>query len=166
MTTIRLKVKKSQDLGVEARTIPAGGSQPDHRKGNVDAEGGTQIEWHGQSGNEASLYTVRFFKLSDGSATWPFVELEDGTGIAPTGYTGPLTLTPGQRVRLTTKAEALTVKYEVSATHSEGKAVDDLDPMIIIRPGLRSIVAAGLPWAVAGAALGAVLTALLSGPSR
>jgi len=158
MTTIRLDVKKSKDFGVEARTIPAGGSQPDHRHGNVDAEGGTQIEWHGQPGNDASLYTVRFFKLIDGSATWPFVELEDGTGTAPAGYTGPLTLTPGQRVRLTTKAEVLTVKYEVSATRNDGKPVEDLDPMIIIRPGLRSIVTTSVPWAVAGAAVGALIT--------
>jgi hypothetical protein len=158
MTTIRLNVKKSKDFGVEARTIPAGGNQPDHRKGNVDAQGGTQIEWHGQAGNDASLYTVRFFKLSDGSATWPFVELEDGTGTAPAGYTGPLTLAAGTSVTLTTKAESLTVKYEVSATRTDGRAVDDLDPMIIIRPGLRSIVTTSLPWAVAGAAVGALIT--------
>jgi hypothetical protein len=158
MTTIRLNVKRSKDYGVEARTIPTGGSQPDHRQGNVDALGGSQIEWHGQPGNDASLYTVRFINLSDGSSTWPFVELEDGTGTAPAGYTGPLTLTPGQRVKLTTTAGNLTVKYDVSATRNDGKAVDDLDPMIIIRPGLRSIVATGLPWAVAGAAVGALIT--------
>lgn len=71
MPTIRLRQKKSKEFQIEARTFPAGGSQPDQRKGNVDTFGGDQIEWEAQADNDVSLYVVPFFDLRDGSATWP-----------------------------------------------------------------------------------------------
>ena len=160
MVKIRLRLKASKEFQIEARTFPAGGSQPDQRKGNVDTIGGDKIVWEAQPDGDVSLYTVHFFDLRDGSATWPFVELEDGTGAAPDGYVGPLTLKPRDLVTLTTKSIDLPAKYEVSASRTDNRKVDDLDPMIIIRPALLAKDSAlfGVTCAVLGAAVGALAT--------
>lgn len=168
MTTIILGTDKSEkDRYVVAETLPSANAPPDHRKGNVDALAGTKIAWHAVAGGPVSMYTVTFTNLSDGTMTWPFVERADGEESAEEGYLGPLTLEPNKEVELTTKPGVEgSFKYVVKATPNNDKTIQDLDPVIIIRPALRSSVSNSLSWAVAGAAVGALITWALLGGER
>lgn len=164
MNKVELSMGIASQYRIEANTFVSG--QPDNRKGNVDTLRGNKIEWTAQPGLNVMQYVVTFKRLDNGAATWPFKENADGQGQAPPGYTGPLVitpgnLTPGNVITLTTKKSDPPVKYDVTAVRADGATVDHLDPVIIIRPGLRSIVAEGLPWAAAGAVAGAVITWLL-----
>lgn len=171
MTTIRFQLKKSKGYIVEAKTIPTGGNDPDHRDGNLDLPDGTKITWKaspgGPGGPDKTVYTARFRNLQSNAEAWPFVEKADGTGEAPPGYTGPLVLPYGDAgnkvssVSLTTKALGFPVKYVVSAEPSP--TIDPLDPMIIIRPlSLAKVnVAFGVTCAVLGAVTGALVTTWL-----
>jgi hypothetical protein len=135
----------------------------DYREGNVDTPEGTTIRWYAKNEAHVTRFTVKFIRLSDGAATWPFVEKEDGQGTAPDDYVGPLTLNPGQRVSLTTKGgNEQFVKYEVSAVSSGASTIDDCDPTIIIRPSSNELSRAvfGVICAVVGAVVGAVLARL------
>ncbi len=159
MNKVELRMLGSSQFRVEAESFVNGNS--DHRKGNVDTLNGRKFEWTAQSDLNVLRYVVSFKRLSDDLPVWPFKENADGNGTAPNDYVGPLSLSPGATVKLTTKKFDWPVKYEVTATRSDEKTVDVLDPVIIIRPGLRSIVAEGLPWAVAGAGLGAAVAAIV-----
>lgn len=158
MNKVQLSMVRSGEYRIEAETFVNG--QADNRKGNVDTIRGRKLEWSAQSDLNVLRYVVTFKSLDDDSTTWPFKEQANGQGTAGPGYTGPLVITPGSVIKLTTKKSDPPVKYDVTAERSDLKSVDKLDPMIIIRPGLRSIIEAGLPWAVAGAAVGALVTAV------
>lgn len=168
MTTIRLKVKRSRDFRVEAKTIPSGKDQPDQSDGNIELPGGAKIKWDAELGGNSTVskYTVEFRHLTNAGLVWPFVEKADGTGVAPPDYTGPLVLPyvlNGEKrdnVELTTKSGGVTAKYTVTAEPSD--KIDALDPMIIIRPQFAAVnVAFGVSCAVLGAVAGALLTAWL-----
>lgn len=156
MNKIRLSMPRCSLYRIEADTFVDG--QPDNRKGNVDTLRGRKIEWTAQTDLNVLQYVVTFKRLDDDTAAWPFKEEANGQGQAGPNYTGPLVITPGNVIKLTTKKSDPPVKYDVTAVRADGASVDQLDPVIIIRPGLRSIVAEGLPWALGGAAVGALIT--------
>jgi hypothetical protein len=156
MTTIKLDVKK--DWRVIVMSLDANGND-DKRGGNLDLPGGSEVSWKADSSpGWVDRYEVTFSELAKpNERIWPFADAKPVDQIlkVPRGQTVTLTAAGnGQQV----------VKYDVRAeVNSAGQEKPaPYDPVIIIRPGLRSIVAAGLPWALAGAALGAVVTALLS----
>lgn len=168
MTTIRFQLKKSKGYLIEAKTIPSGGSVPDHRDGNLDVPDGTKISWKASPGGPATpVYTATFRNLQNNAVAWPFVENANGTGTAPAGYTGPLVLpfdlggNKVSSVELTTKSLGVPVKYTVTAEPPAN--IDPLDPMIIIRPQSFAALnlALGATCAVLGAIAGALLTAWL-----
>jgi hypothetical protein len=164
MTTIRLQLKKSKGYLIEAKTIPSGGSSPDHRDGNLDVPDGTKISWEASpGGQDTTVYTATFRNLQNNAVAWPFVEKADGTGTAPAGYTGPLVLPfvlggkDVSSVELTTKSPGVPVKYTVTAGPPAN--IDPLDPMIIIRP--QSLASVNVAFGVTCAVLGAIAGALL-----
>jgi hypothetical protein len=160
MTTIKLDAKK--DWRVIVMSLDANGND-DQRGGNLDLLGGSEVSWQADSSpGWVDRYEVTFSDLANPTERiWPFAD------AAPVDQI--LKVPRGQTVTLTTAGNCPeVVKYSVRAEVNSGAPERPVpyDPVIIIRPGLRSIVASGLPWAVAGAALGAVLTALLSKPYR
>jgi hypothetical protein len=162
MHKVELRMLMSGPFRIEAESFVNG--NPDQRKGNVDTLNGRRFQWTAQSDPTLLRYVVTFRRLSDGLTVWPFRENADGTGTAPANYVGPLTLTPGAAVSLTTKKIDWPVKYEVTATRSDGDNVDVLDPVIIIRPArnLEMDVALGVTCAVIGAIAGATATWAMS----
>lgn len=165
MTTIRFQVKQSKGFLVEAKTIPTGGNGPDHRDGNLDVPAGTKITWEAKtSGSDSTVYTATFRDLQSGADAWPFIERADGQGVAPAGYVGPLVLPcdidgrSASSVKLTTRSLGFPVKYRVAAAPPGN--IDDLDPMIIIRP--QSLASVNLAFGVSCAVLGAIAGALLT----
>ena len=162
MHKVELRLLPSGPFRIEAESFVNGNS--DQRKGNVDTLNGRRFQWTAQNDLNVLRYVVTFKRLSDGLAVWPFKENADGTGTAPANYVGPLSLTPGASVSLTTRKFDWPVKYEVTATRSDGANVDVLDPVIIIRPAktLEMDVAFGVTCAVVGAIAGAAATWALS----
>jgi hypothetical protein len=138
-------------------------SSPDGKKGNLPVNRNASIAWRAAVAGEE--FQVFFFDLEHPDvAIWPF-KVGNG-GHPPDGYAGPgaqenpyLLVVNTAKPRKLKSSAPLAIKYDVVAMHTAG--VDRLDPVIIIRPGLRSIVEAGLPWAVAGAAVGAAVTAAI-----
>ena len=97
---------------------------------------------------------MRFYTFDTGLNTWPFSQQPDKTdpGVDPVRYLR----VNSKNTKWMKVTSPVTIKYAVE--DEAAKPAEPLDPMIIIRPGLRSIIAAGLPWALAGAALGALIT--------
>jgi len=132
------------------------GSGPGQHGGNVDVKSGDTLAW--QCENNGHSFLVRFYRFGTTESIWPFAEPAEHSDADPTiDYLRVESTTPKTRTVNTGE----TLKYEVKV--ERGPTAVPLDPTIIIRPGLRSIVAAGLPWAVAGAAVGAAVTAFVSG---
>ena len=126
-------------------------STPSGKSGNIVASQGDSIAW--QCKNNGQSFLVSFnLPDDDDNPTWPFGGSAADHIELGVQYLRVNSKTPKSR-KLTTAA---TLKYTVR--DETVPIAEELDPVIIIRPGLRSIIAAGLPWAVAGAALGALIT--------
>jgi hypothetical protein len=156
MHKIKLSMIHSRPYRIEAESTVNGA--PHIPGGHVDMLAKKKLLWMAESDLNVVNYVVTFKSVGTNQPVWPFMEKSDGTGSALSNYFGPLVLSQGKTIPLTTKGYFWPVKYDVVATRSDGDPVETLDPVIIIRPGLRSIVEAGLPWAIAGAAVGAAVT--------
>jgi hypothetical protein len=135
--------------------------------GNRDLDGGTEITWDARTPDSpgwVTTFKVTFQDSETGNPTWPFTKKVNGED-APDDHFEVLDLIKGTPKTFVTRSGYLkTVKYVVAADGNppgDQDKVTALDPTIIIRPGLRSIIAAGLPWAAAGAAVGALVTAVV-----
>lgn len=141
--------------------------------GNIIAKGKECIEWrNGQPANTPRVFLVRFFKYSgaDQVPIWPFPDdaVDSNQQCLDAENVRWLRVAndkPAPPLRDDLGFEI--VKYEAHVEASgairciRDATIEELDPMIIIRPGLRSIIAAGVPWAIAGAAVGALVTAAI-----
>lgn len=149
MSTIEIDTKRVNGSVVIAYDPTS--SKPSRKAGNLVASQGELLEWQCKKDGQSFLVS---FNLpdDDDNPTWPFGE--DAADHIELGvqYLRVNSRTPKSR-KLTTTA---TLKYTVR--DETVPIAEELDPVIIIRPGLRSIVAAGLPWAIAGAAIGALIT--------
>jgi hypothetical protein len=155
--TISLRTEETKARSVVVNSKDAQG-KVDHRQGNIDTIAGQKITWQADADPHVSKFKVSFVNLGNAKVTWPFLEQANGNGVALPDYEGPIELTPGKSVTLTTKVDGgEKVKYMVAATPATGIDITPCDPMLIIRPTLISRVTLGLICAVTGAIAGALL---------
>jgi hypothetical protein len=152
---------------IRIRTITSGpkttieaDSSPDGKNGNLPVNPKASIAWKADVAGER--FQVFFFDLEYPTvAIWPFKE--GNGGHPPDGYAGPgsqenpyLLVESTAKPRRLKSSAPVAIKYDVVAVHMAG--VDRLDPVIIIRTGRNSPIAALLSWATVGAATGALIT--------
>jgi hypothetical protein len=119
--------------------------------GTTVAHGNESFEWIASTTGEA--FRLYFFDYEyPGAAIWPFDGSSDGSDAKGRYWSVPSPAKPRRLRRFASPA----IKYDVVAMSPAD--VDPLDPMIIIRPTLRSKVLFGLAWAALGAVAGSALT--------
>jgi hypothetical protein len=162
MAVIRIDTDKSpakKEYRVVARSLNNSG-QDDGKLGNLFPEAQGQIKWTAKGEGWIKKYKIRFSVPGSSANIWPFTTLADGSPVPP-GFDGPLAIQPNESITLTLSPNApADIKYSVKAEANAGKDVDDLDPMIIIRPKsmARDSTVLGVTCAVLGAMAGALLT--------
>lgn len=133
--------------------------QDDGKLGNVTPEPQGQINWKAKGPGWIRNYQIYFSVPGTQGYIWPFTTLANGDPVPP-AFAGPLEIEPNKAITLTLISNAPEdIKYSAKATANPGKDVDDLDPMIIIRPKFmaRDGTTLGVTCAVLGAAAGALV---------
>lgn len=126
-------------------------TKPSGKAGNIVASQGDSLQWKCKKDKQSFLVSFNLLD-DDDKPTWPFGEDQADHVELGVEYLRVNSKDPKSRKLTTTANLKYTVRDETVPI------AEELDPVIIIRPGLRSIVAAGLPWAIAGAAIGALIT--------
>jgi hypothetical protein len=152
MVTIRLSVRDAKGQQVRARV------KHDKDGGNIVESPQASIEWQAQ-GND--VFRVVFSDLDKPQPAWIFpFEGDDDGAFGPDN--APSLKVKGAVETRTLRSDAPSnIKYEVYCT-SESNA-EPLDPMIIIREqaGISANLVLPVTFAVLGAIVGALATALL-----
>lgn len=143
-----------------------GAGTDDGRLGNVTPAPQGQITWMAHGHGWLDKFQVYFSRPGVSGHIWPFTTLADGSAV-PIGYTGPLEI-PRNGVKLLTLSSTAPqdIKYTVQAVTNAAQDVDDLDPMIIVRPMAQPPSQDGgillaVTSAVVGAAVAAAATAYM-----
>jgi len=143
-----------------------GAGTDDGRLGNVTPAPQSQIKWKAHGQGWLVRFEIHFSKPDTKELIWPFTTLANGDPV-PSGYTGPLEIPRNDEKTLTLSSDAPPdIKYAVKAVTSPSKEVDDLDPMIIVRPmaqppSQEGSVLLAVTSAVVGAAVAAAATAYM-----
>jgi len=162
MAVIRIDTERSsakKEYRVVAQSLNVSG-QDDGKLGNLFPDPQGQITWTARGEGWVKKYRIRFSVPGGQGYIWPFTTLVGG-GQVPAGYDGPLEIEPNKTETLTLNPAAPPdIKYAVKAEVNQGKEVDDLDPMIIIRPKFmaRESTSLAVTCAVLGAVAGALIT--------